>query len=62
MGGTVPIVALASKYREIFMTYDSLPPDFRESYADGLLKLAAPYQPAKPHQEQTQSKAKSSSE
>ncbi|MFS2326660.1 helix-turn-helix transcriptional regulator [Brucella sp. H1_1004] len=62
MRGTGPMVDLASKYREILMAYDSLPPDLQESYADVLRKLAAPYQPEEPRQEQAQVKAKSSSE
>jgi hypothetical protein len=43
MRGTGPMVDLATKYREILTTYDSLPPELQESYADVLRKLAEPY-------------------
>lgn len=62
MRGTGQMIDLASKYREILMTYDSLPPDLQESYADVLRKLAAPYQQQEPDQESAPAKAKSSSE
>ncbi len=62
MRGTGPMVDLASKYREILTTYDSLPPDLQESYADVLRKLAAPYQQQEPDQESAPAKVKSSSE
>jgi hypothetical protein len=61
MRGTGPMMDLASKYREILLTYDSLPPDLQESYADVLRKLAAPYQQKEPDQAQAPAKAKSSS-
>lgn len=60
MRGTGQMIDLASKYREILMTYDSLPPDLQESYADVLRKLAAPYQQQAPDQESARAKAKSS--
>ena len=62
MRGTGQMIDLASKYREILLTYDSLPPDLQESYADVLRKLAAPYQQQEPDQELAPAKAKSSSE
>lgn len=62
MRGTGQMIDLASKYREILLTYDSLPPDLQESYADVLRKLAAPYQQQEPAQAPVQAKAKSSSE
>ncbi|KQS86957.1 hypothetical protein [Rhizobium sp. Leaf383] len=62
MSGVGPQKDLASKYREILLTFDSLPPDLQESYADVLRKLAAPYQQQEPVQAPAQAKAKSSSE
>lgn len=59
MRGTGPMVDLASKYREILMAYDSLPPDLQASYADVLRKLAAPYQSQEPGQQEAPAKAKS---
>src|SRR5690606_32355094 len=61
MRGTGPMVDLASKYREILMAYDSLPPDLHESYAYVLRKLAAPYQSQEPDQAPAPAKVKSSS-
>jgi hypothetical protein len=62
MSGAGPMIDLASKYREVLMVYDSLPPDLQESYADVLRKLAAPYQQQAPDQESAPAKVKSSSE
>jgi hypothetical protein len=62
MRGAGQMIDLASKYREILLTYDSLPPELQESYADVLRKLAAPYQQQEPDQESARAKAKSSSE
>lgn len=62
MRGTGQMIDLASKYREILLTFDSLPPDLQESYADVLRKLAAPYQPQEPGRESAPAKAKSSLE
>lgn len=61
MRGVGPMMDLASKYREILITYDSLPPDLQESYADVLRKLAAPYQRQELDPEPARAKAKSSS-
>lgn len=62
MRGTGPMIDLASKYREVLMAYDSLPPDLQASYADVLRKLAVPYQQQEPGQESAPAKAKSASE
>ncbi len=62
MRGSGQMVDLATKYREILLTYDSLPPDLQETYADVLRKLAAPYQQQEPGQAPAPAKAKSSSE
>lgn len=59
MRGTGPMVDLASKYRELLTTFDSLPADLQESYADVLRKLAEPYQQKEPDQARPQVKAKS---
>jgi len=59
MRGTGPMVDLASKYRELLTTFDSLPPDLQESYADILRKLAEPYQQKEPDPEAPPAKAKS---
>lgn len=59
MRGTGPMVDLASKYRELLTTFDSLPPELQESYADVLRKLAEPYQQKEPDQERSPAKAKS---
>lgn len=59
MRGTGPMVDLATKYREILTTFDSLPPDLQTSYADVLRKLAEPYQQQEPAQESAPAKAKS---
>lgn len=61
MRGAGPMVDLASKYRDILVTYDSLPPDLQESYADVLRKLAEPYRQTEPDQSPLPAKAKSSS-
>lgn len=60
MRGAGPMVDLATKYREILATFDSLPPDLQESYADVLHKLAAPYRQTEPDPEATPAKARSS--
>jgi hypothetical protein len=62
MSGIGPMKDLASKYQEILLTFDSLPLDLQESYADVLRKLAAPYQQPGPAPAPTPAKAKSSSE
>ncbi len=62
MRGAGPMVDLSSKYRDILMAYDSLPPDLQASYADVLRKLAAPYQSQEPDPQAAPAKAKSSSE
>ncbi|MEA3534263.1 helix-turn-helix transcriptional regulator [Rhizobium sp. CC-YZS058] len=62
MRGTGHMKDLATKYREILLTYDSLPPDLQETYADVLRKLAAPYQQPELDPARPQAKAKSSSE
>lgn len=59
MRGAGPMVDLATKYREILATFDSLPPDLQESYADVLRKLAEPYRQKEPDREATPAKAKS---
>ncbi|TPN43232.1 helix-turn-helix transcriptional regulator [Mesorhizobium sp. B1-1-7] len=59
MLGTGPMVDLASKYRELLTTFDSLPPDLQASYADVLRKLAEPYQHKEPDLERPPAKAKS---
>lgn len=59
MRGTGPMVDLATKYREILTTFDSLPPELQESYADVLRKLAAPFQQPEPAQGSAPAKAKS---
>ena len=59
MRGTGPMVDLATKYREILTTFDSLPPDLQASYADVLRKLAEPYQQQEPAQGSAPAKAKS---
>ena len=59
MRGAGPMVDLASKYRELLATFDSLPPDLQESYSDILRKLAAPYQQQEPDPERPPAKAKS---
>lgn len=61
MRGSGPMVDLASKYRDVLVTYDSLPPDLQESYADVLRKLAEPYREKEPDQESVPAKAKSTS-
>jgi len=48
MRGTGPMVDLATKHREILMTFDSLPPDLQKAYADVLRKLAEPYRQQEP--------------
>src|SRR4051812_43982691 len=40
MRGTGPMVDLASKYRELLTTFDSLPPDLQANYAEILRNLA----------------------
>lgn len=59
MRGTGPMVDLASKYRELLTTFDSLPPDLQESYAEVLRKLAEPFQEKEPDPERPPAKAKS---
>lgn len=59
MRGSGPMVDLASKYRELLTTFDSLPADLQENYAEILRNLAKPFQPKEPGQEQPQAKAKS---
>lgn len=58
MRGTGPMVDLATKYREILTTFDSLPADLQESYADVLRKLAEPYRQQEPAQERPQEATK----
>lgn len=58
MRGTGPMVDLATKYREILTTFDSLPPELQESYADILRKLAEPYRQQAPALERPPAKAK----
>lgn len=59
MAGAGPMVDLASKYRELLVTFDSLPPDLQANYAEILRNLAKPFQPQEPGQEEPQAKAKS---
>ena len=59
MRGTGPMVDLASKYRELLTTFDSLPPDLQENYAEILRNLAKPFQQQEPDQVQPPAKAKS---
>jgi len=54
-----PMVDLASKYRDILTTFDSLPPDLQKSYAEILRKLAEPYRQQEPGPEAIPVKAKS---
>lgn len=58
MRGTGPMVDLATKYREILTTFDSLPPDLQDSYADVLRKLAEPFQQKEPQPERPQEATK----
>jgi hypothetical protein len=58
MRGTGPMVDLATKYREILATFDSLPPDLQETYADVLRKLAEPYRQPEPQIERPPAKTK----
>lgn len=58
MRGTGPMVDLATKYREILTTFDSLPPDLQETYADVLRKLAEPYRQPEPQIERPRAKTK----
>ena len=50
---------LASKYREILTTFDALPPDLQENYAEILRNLAKPFQQKELDQEAPPAKAKS---
>ncbi|AID29216.1 helix-turn-helix domain-containing protein [Mesorhizobium jarvisii] len=61
MRGTGPMVDLASKYRELLTTFDSLPPDLQANYAEILRNLAKPFQQQEPDQAQPPAKAKSTS-
>lgn len=54
MRGTGPMVDLASKYRELLVTFDSLPPDLQASYSEILRRLAEPYQLKEPDPERSQ--------
>lgn len=58
MRGVGPMVDLATKYRDILTTFDSLPPDLQETYADVLRKLAEPYRQQEPQTERPPVKAK----
>lgn len=58
MRGTGPMVDLATKYREVLATYDSLPPDLQETYADVLRKLAEPYRQPEPQTERPPARTK----
>ncbi|MBP0438444.1 hypothetical protein [Tianweitania sediminis] len=60
MRGAGPMVDLATKYREVLTTFDSLPPDLQESYADVLRKLAEPFRQPEPQKERLPAKAKPS--
>lgn len=59
MRGTGPMVDLASKYRELLTTFDSLPPDLQANYAEILRNLAEPYRQKEPDREPSRAKAKS---
>lgn len=58
MRGAGPMVDLATKYREVLTTFDSLPPDLQETYADVLRKLAEPYRQPEPPIERPRAKTK----
>lgn len=59
MVGVDPMAELASKYRDILTTFDSLPPDLQQSYAGILRKLAEPYQHKEPDREQPPARERS---
>ena len=59
MRGAGPMVDLASKYRELLVTFDSLPADLQKNYAEILRNLAKPFQQQEPDQGSPPAKAKS---